>query len=69
MDRVQTRGKLKVFQAKDLDIDKMEKAPGGGLGGEATMTAVTRAQHAKPWESFPASSKTFMEFSQRPTSQ
>lgn len=29
-----------------------------------TMTAVTRAQHAKPWKSFPASSKTFMEFSQ-----
>lgn len=43
----------------------------GGVGGwvdeateNPTMTAVTRAQHAKPWKSFPASSKTFMEFSQ-----
>lgn len=53
----------------------MEKAKGGwGWGGEAAaaaaaaenpaMTAATREQHAKPWKSFPASSKTFMEFSQ-----
>lgn len=26
------------------------------------MTAATREQHADPWKSFPASSKTFMEF-------
>lgn len=26
------------------------------------MTAATREQHANPWKSFPASSKTFMEF-------
>lgn len=26
------------------------------------MTAMTREQHAKPWKSFPVSSKTFMEF-------
>lgn len=26
------------------------------------MTAATREPHADPWSSFPASSKTFMEF-------
>lgn len=48
-------------------MEKARRVGGGGLDEAAedpTMTAVTRAQHAKPWKSFPASSKTFMEFSQ-----
>lgn len=51
--------------------DKREKRERGrvesrGWMKQATenpaMTAVTREQHAKPWKSFPAASKTFMEF-------
>lgn len=44
---------------------RVERARGRWMKQAAenpAMTTVTREQHAKPWKSFPASSKTFMEF-------
>lgn len=63
--------KPNMWQVKRLGYgqngESYRRRVGGGVDEAAenpTMTAVTRAQHAKPWKSFPASSKTFMEFSQ-----
>lgn len=49
-----------------LEKYKMENRFGGldEAAENPAMTAVT-GEHAKPWKSFPASSKTFMEFSQQ----
>lgn len=52
--------KWKLKTERDRDERKWEVDEAGSR--DLAMTAATREQHANPWKSFPASSKTFMEF-------
>lgn len=69
VSNIQTRREWEK-ERKQKEIKKegsWQRVAGGGwwmkqAAENPAMTAATREQHAKPWKSFPASSKTFMEF-------
>lgn len=57
--------------ANQCDEQEKERREGGLIHRKSgvepaadnpAMTTATREEHAKPWKSFPASSKTFMGF-------
>lgn len=55
-------GRREIERGENQEKGKKEGWGVDEAGENPEMTAVTREQHAKPWKSFPASSKTFMEF-------